>query len=147
MVLSTQLNSGPGKRSKAGLAQIFRGIEAPAEPYLKFGDLAFIDQSRRERVADMQPMKVGRSGLQCRNAGLGTYISWQHVMLRSFEFDIPFVVTDYCETCLVDVQEIMDSLHQGLTCAPESAKKIQLRVRCSFHLAPALASYLVSAGL
>lgn len=73
MVLSTQLNSKPGKPSKADLAQILRGIEAPAEPHLEFRDLAFIDQSRRERVADMQPMRVGRSGLQCRNAEWGMY--------------------------------------------------------------------------
>ncbi len=73
MVLSTQLNPEPGKPSKAGLAQILRGIEAPAEPRLEFGDLAFIDQSRRERVADMQPNRVGRIGLQCRNAEWGMY--------------------------------------------------------------------------
>ncbi|KAF7356573.1 Zinc finger MYND domain-containing protein 15 [Mycena venus] len=61
------------------------------------------------------------------NAGLGSCISWQHVILRSFEFDIPFVITDYCEACLVDVRQTMDLLHQVLTRAPKSAEEIRLQ--------------------
>ncbi|KAJ7199648.1 hypothetical protein GGX14DRAFT_661575 [Mycena pura] len=70
------------------------------------------------------------------NAGLGTYISWQHVILRSFEFDIPFVITDYNETCLVNVQQIMDLLHQALTRAPASAEEIRLQVASFVPFSP-----------
>jgi hypothetical protein len=66
------------------------------------------------------------------NAGLGTYISWQHVVLLSSEFDIPFVVTDYAEVCLVDAH--LDALQQILTSTfpvPKDAEHIRLQVRCS----------------
>ncbi|KAJ7155417.1 hypothetical protein C8R43DRAFT_1065989 [Mycena crocata] len=60
------------------------------------------------------------------NAGLGTYVSWQHVILRSFEFDIPFAVTDYSESCLAE--NCMRTLHQILTSTlppPKSAEEIR----------------------
>ncbi|KAJ7741298.1 hypothetical protein B0H16DRAFT_1032304 [Mycena metata] len=47
------------------------------------------------------------------NAGLGTYISWQAVILLSAEFDIPFAVTDYSESCLGEAMWTL--LRQGLT--------------------------------
>ncbi|KAJ7199668.1 hypothetical protein GGX14DRAFT_467784 [Mycena pura] len=40
-------------------------------------------------------------------------------------FDIPFAITDYSEACLVDMQQMMDLLHQGLTRAPASAEEIR----------------------
>ncbi|KAF7370580.1 Zinc finger MYND domain-containing protein 15 [Mycena sanguinolenta] len=64
------------------------------------------------------------------NAGLGTYISWQHVILRSFEFDIPFVITDYSQACLVTSEQLMDALHQGLTSTvPEPKNLDDVRVQ------------------
>ncbi|KAJ7442277.1 hypothetical protein FB451DRAFT_1150240 [Mycena latifolia] len=47
------------------------------------------------------------------NAGLGSYISWQHVIMLSSEFDIPFVVTDYCEASLSQIH--VEALEQALT--------------------------------
>lgn len=71
------------------------------------------------------------------NAGLGTYISWQHVILRSFEFDIPFVVTDYCQACFDDTLLGMDTFHRMLTGAtlhkPKIPDDIRIRVRVSLH--------------
>ncbi|KAF8216528.1 hypothetical protein K438DRAFT_1703491 [Mycena galopus ATCC 62051] len=62
------------------------------------------------------------------NAGLGTYISWQHVILRSFEFDIPFVATDYIGACFFDTERVMTLLHRGLTSTflkPKDAYDVQ----------------------
>ncbi|KAJ7837269.1 hypothetical protein B0H13DRAFT_2421967 [Mycena leptocephala] len=59
------------------------------------------------------------------NAGLGTYISWHHVILRSFEFGIPFAVTDYNQGCLAQIR--MGSIEQALTSTlppPKSAEQI-----------------------
>ncbi|KAJ6577738.1 hypothetical protein B0H19DRAFT_1121209 [Mycena capillaripes] len=47
------------------------------------------------------------------NAGLGTYISWHHVILLSSEFSIPFAVTDYCQASLAEVR--MEAMAQALT--------------------------------
>jgi hypothetical protein len=57
------------------------------------------------------------------NAGLGSYISWQHVILRSAEFDIPFVVTDYSEACLSECATT--ALEQALTSKLPPAKGIE----------------------
>ena len=83
MVLSTQPNPPSGKQIEAGLAEILSGPEGHPEP-LKAGrgpairvrDLSL--QGYRERVASMQPMGVGQSGLQGNNAvpavaGLGAF--------------------------------------------------------------------------
>ncbi|KAJ7085579.1 hypothetical protein C8R44DRAFT_821485 [Mycena epipterygia] len=47
------------------------------------------------------------------NAGLGSYISWHHVILLSSEFGIPFAVTDYAQGSLAEVR--MDAMEQALT--------------------------------
>ncbi|KAJ7918507.1 hypothetical protein B0H13DRAFT_2435766 [Mycena leptocephala] len=47
------------------------------------------------------------------NAGLGTYVSWHHVVLLSSEFGIPFAVTDYGHDCLAELR--MDAIEQALT--------------------------------
>ncbi|KAF7360128.1 Zinc finger MYND domain-containing protein 15 [Mycena venus] len=47
------------------------------------------------------------------NAGLGSYISWHHVILLSSEFGIPFAVTDYAQGSLAQVR--MDAMEQALT--------------------------------
>ncbi|KAK6992262.1 zinc finger MYND domain-containing protein 15 [Favolaschia claudopus] len=42
------------------------------------------------------------------NAGLGSYVSWQHVLLGSMEFDIPFAITDYALACLINSETTMN---------------------------------------
>lgn len=66
------------------------------------------------------------------NAGLGSYISWHHVILLSSEFAIPFAVTDYCEASLAQVR--MDALEQAVTSTlppPKNIEQTQYYV-CSF---------------
>ncbi|KAJ7612461.1 hypothetical protein DFH06DRAFT_149121 [Mycena polygramma] len=62
------------------------------------------------------------------NAGLGTYISWQHVILLSSEFDIPFVVTDYNEVCTMEMHA--EALQQALTSTfpvPKNAEQVHIQ--------------------
>ncbi|KAJ7668301.1 hypothetical protein B0H17DRAFT_1142428 [Mycena rosella] len=47
------------------------------------------------------------------NAGLGSYLSWQPVIIRAFDFDIPFICTDYCEGSMAQVH--LEPLQQVLT--------------------------------
>ncbi|KAJ6515133.1 hypothetical protein C8R47DRAFT_504520 [Mycena vitilis] len=64
------------------------------------------------------------------NAGLGTYISWQHVLLLSSEFDIPFVVTDYNEVCTMEFHA--EALQEALTSTfsvPKNAEQVHQQVR------------------
>jgi hypothetical protein len=75
------------------------------------------------------------------NAGLGTYISWHHVILRSSEFGIPFAVTDYNQGCLAQIR--MGSIEQALTSTlppPKSAEQIGYYVRFSSFVAHGLIS-------
>ncbi|KAJ7043648.1 hypothetical protein C8F04DRAFT_1028632 [Mycena alexandri] len=58
------------------------------------------------------------------NAGLGSFISWQHVILLSIEFDIPFAVTDYCEASLAEVK--WEVLQQGVSSTLPPPKGIEL---------------------
>ncbi|KAJ7160055.1 hypothetical protein C8R46DRAFT_1353845 [Mycena filopes] len=60
------------------------------------------------------------------NAGLGTYISWQPVILLSAEYGIPFAVTDYSEISLG--KEMMEILCHGLDSSlpvPKGADEIR----------------------
>ncbi|KAJ6607514.1 hypothetical protein B0H10DRAFT_2071639 [Mycena sp. CBHHK59/15] len=56
------------------------------------------------------------------NAGMGSYISWQHVTLLSSEFDIPFCTTDYNGSCLLAFQQCLEGLQQVLTSTLPSPK-------------------------
>ncbi|KAJ6577700.1 hypothetical protein B0H19DRAFT_567652 [Mycena capillaripes] len=67
------------------------------------------------------------------NAGLGSYISWHHVVLLSSEFSIPFAVTDYSQACLAQVR--MEAMAQALTSTfppPKTAEQTGYQVCCSF---------------
>ncbi|KAJ6569739.1 hypothetical protein DFH09DRAFT_917682, partial [Mycena vulgaris] len=67
------------------------------------------------------------------NAGLGSYISWHHVILLSSEFGIPFAVTDYAQGSLAEVR--MDAMEQALTSTlppPKTTEQIRYQVRCPF---------------
>jgi hypothetical protein len=64
------------------------------------------------------------------NAGLGTYVSWHHVVLLSSEFGIPFAVTDYGHDCLAELR--MDAIEQALTSnlpPPKTAEQTRYYVR------------------
>ncbi|KAJ7443081.1 hypothetical protein B0H11DRAFT_2251154 [Mycena galericulata] len=64
------------------------------------------------------------------NAGLGSYISWHHVILLSSEFGIPFAVTDYVQGSLAQVR--MDAMEQALTSTlppPKTTEQICYQAR------------------
>lgn len=88
----------------------------------------FLDSSKYYRPS-RQPSEHP-DAIVALNAGLGTYITWQHVIMLSSEFDIPFAVTDYNEACLVECR--MDALQQALTSTlppPKGVDEIRYQVR------------------
>ncbi|KAK7025272.1 zinc finger MYND domain-containing protein 15 [Favolaschia claudopus] len=67
------------------------------------------------------------------NAGLGSYISWQHVLLRSMEFDIPFAITDYALACLINSETTMNVLYQALTSTLPAPKGEMIAVQATMQ--------------